>query len=187
MKKLITAVTFVCVTAAVQAASVAWGGAAAQPGDSMGVLSNGSQAVLLWSDIAFSGAATKLNNFAVGGVADNGGKVVAVHNITSDEATMGVFVGDYTNVGKDVNGYYAILVADGSNLSKASYMDMGQISGTSATSPTTELKLNPKWESDEFLNSEGYNVAVGGNIPEPTSGLLLLLGVASMALRRRRA
>ena len=33
----------------------------------------------------------------------------------------------------------------------------------------------------------GWNVAQPSSVPEPTSGLLLLLGVAGMALRRRRA
>lgn len=187
MKKLIIAVTFACVTAAVQAASVAWGGAAAQPGDSMGVLSNGSQALLLWSDVAFTDAATKVDALAIGGVADNGGTVVSVGAVTPGMASDGVIEFNYDNPGKSVDGYYAILVADGNDLSKASYMDMGQISGTTASSPTTDLKLNPKWESDEFLNSNGYNVAVGGNIPEPSSGILLLIGIAGMALRRRRA
>ena len=33
----------------------------------------------------------------------------------------------------------------------------------------------------------GWNVAQPSSVPEPTSGLLLLLGVAGLALRRRRA
>lgn len=184
MKKLIMTIAIVYAVVSVQAASVSWGGAAAQPGDSMGVLSEGSKAALLWSEVAFSGAATTLDNFAVGGVADNGGKVVSVGDITPGMASDGSISFTYDNVGKDVNGYYAILVADGSDLTKASYMDMGQISGTTPTSAATSLKLNPNWDTDEFLNSNGYNTAVG--VPEPTSGILLVLGIAGMALRRRR-
>ena len=64
-------------------------------------------------------------------------------------------------------------------------MDMGSVSGTSAMSATTELVYNITWDDETaYLSQGGFNTAV---VPEPTSGLLMLLGFAGLALRRRRA
>lgn len=43
------------------------------------------------------------------------------------------------------------------------------------------------FSAGKFTDGTGWQVAQATSIPEPTSGLLLLLGVAGMALRRRRA
>ena len=181
MKKLMIALAVVAVAAVTQAASVSWGGAIAH-GDADTEMSAGSTAWLLWSSTAFEGAATKLDTSA--GTADNGGSIVGTYSITASDIESYTFSAIYTKAGSDVNGYYAILVADGSDLTMASYMDMGQITGTTATSQTTPLTFNLDWDDDSYLSQGGYNTAV---VPEPTSGLLMLLGMAGLALRRRRA
>ena len=182
MKKLMIALAAVAFAAVTQAASVTWGGAIAN-GDADTKMTAGSTAWLLWSAEVFSGAATKLDTAA--GTADNGGSIVSTYDITSADITAYAFTANYTVSAGDVNGYYAILVADGSDLTKASYMDMGSISGTTATSPTSTLTFNLDWDDETaYLSQGGYNTAV---VPEPTSGILMLLGMAGLALRRRRA
>ena len=181
MKKLMIALVAVAVATVTQAASVNWGGAIAH-GDADTAMSAGSTAWLLWSGEAFSGVATTLDTTA--GTADNGGTIVSTYGITSDDIDAYSFSSSYTVTGAGVDGYYAILVADGSDLTKASYMDMGQVTGTTAMSATTELTFNPDWDTNDYLSQGGYNTAV---VPEPTSGLLMLLGMAGLALRRRRA
>ena len=47
-----------------------------------------------------------------------------------------------------------------------------------------DFRTATSWQSGEIDNIGWYSVA---SVPEPTSGLLLLLGVAGLALRRRRA
>jgi len=42
------------------------------------------------------------------------------------------------------------------------------------------------WKSDKPAASGGTPLTVTGVVPEPTSGLLLLLGMAGLALRRKR-
>ena len=181
MKKLMIAIASVALAAMVEAASVSWGGAIAN-GDADTEMTAGSTAWLIWSATEFTGVATTLDTLA--GTADNGGTIVGTYDITASDIENFAFLSTYNNVGSDVNGYYAILVADGSDLTKASYMDMGSITGTTATSPDKSLFFNMDWDTNDYLSQGGYNTAV---VPEPTSGLLMLLGFAGLALRRRRA
>ena len=192
MKKLMVAAAIVCAAVFAQAAQVNWGGAIADPkyatsGSYDDFQANPATAVLIWSETAFSGAATSIDSLALGGVANNGGTVVSAYTINATDAesswTFGAF---YDNAGSDVNGYYAVLVGNGDG-SKASYYDLGQITGTTALSDTTDLSVNGDWSSMTFLQQGGYTVQVGASVPEPTSGLLLLLGVAGLALRRKQA
>ena len=102
-------------------------------------------------------------------------------NITQSESNAWGFTAYYDNVGGNVDGYYQVLVTNGDG-DKASIYEFS-ISGTTATSSPQDKTLNASWASGEFLQQGGYTVAV----PEPTSGLLMLVGLAGLALRRRRA
>jgi hypothetical protein len=184
MKKLIIAAFAVAFAAATQAATVVWGGAVATVEDDMGVIGEGATAYLLWSSTAYLADATKLSAAAIGGTTNNGGTIVATYNITSGDAGNGVFEGNYYKSGS-VDGYYAVLVKDPTASDKLSYYYVGNLLNTTEQSSLadTNIQLNPLWSSGEYLNQGGYTVAV----PEPTSGLLLLLGMAGLALKRKRA
>ena len=168
--------TVACV-AGLQAAQVQWGGAV----DEAAAVA-GSKAYLIWSDSAFTGDATKIT----GDTADNGGTVVSTYTLTTDDATMWSFTGNYSKPGEGVDGYYAVIVAPKGTTS-GSYMDLGNVSGTTGASPTTSLLVNPDWSGTDTITASGFNKVTISSIPEPTSGLLLLLGGAMLALRRRRA
>ena len=182
MKKLMMTLGAVALAATVKAATVAWGGTFSTP-DLSSTLPAGTQFALLWSSTTFTGAATTLSGFAVGSTADNGGTIVNVYSITSSQSDGWEFSTAWDDLGKDVNGYYAILTLNDEG-TKAAYMDMGSIDGTTATSSTKFLIYNEYWDNPSAsLTTGGYTV----NVPEPTSGLLLLLGVAGLALKRKRA
>ena len=169
--------TVACVTG-LQAAVVNWGGAV----DEAAAVA-GSKAYLLWSETAFTGEATKIT----GDTADNGGTVVSTYTLSSDDATMWSFTTDYSKPGSDVNGYYAVIVAP-NGTTTGSYRDLGQVSGTTAASSPTSLLVNEDWSGTDTITASGFNkvTITSAGVPEPTSGLLLILGGAMLALRRRR-
>ena len=181
MKKVMFMLAAVACAAGLQAATVKWGGAV----DEAAAVA-GSTAYLIWSDSAFTGDATKIT----GDTADNGGKVVSTYTLSADDAAMWAFEALYDKTGSDVNGYYGVIVAPKGTTS-GSYMDLGQISGTTASSSAVDVTVNTDWTEpgNPTITASGFSavtISGGGDIPEPTSGLLLLLGGAMLALRRKR-
>ena len=88
------------------------------------------------------------------------------------------------NVGTTINAYFAIV--DGDNVFISSTASAtGQETGA-AQFQFKSLNTASKAEAVEFngtVSGAGWYTAV----PEPTSGLLMLVGLAGLALRRRRA
>ena len=181
MKKIMIVAAIVCAAALSHGATVLWGGAIATP-DGNDTLPAGTQAALLYSATGFSGAATSLDGWSIGSTADNGGSVAQLYTLTGADSANWAFQGTYS-VDGSVDGYYAVLVLNAAG-DMASYYNAGNISGTTGASSPTNIKVNMDWSSTEYLTSDGYTTAVA---PEPTSGLLILLGMAGLALKRKRA
>jgi len=182
MKKILIAFGAVAVATAVNAATVMWGGTFSTH-DVGDTLPAGTQFALLYSTSAFSGAATSVEGFTVGSKADNGGSIVSTYAINAEQSDNWEFSTPWDNTGKDVNGYYAILTLNDAG-DKAAYMYLGEITGTTPISAQQNMLYNEGWaDLIASLTTGGYNTAV----PEPTSGLLILLGMAGLALKRKRA
>lgn len=172
MKKMLMFIAAIACAVGLQAATVQWGGAI-QNADGSDTLPAGTKAYLLWSDSAISQPAKF----------DGTTGVVSTYTLTADDSMNWVFSADYTKAG-DVNGFYAVLVQSGDYYS---FYNAGQVTGTTAASAPTDLKLNADWQGTATLTSGGFVVAhQSGGVPEPTSGLLLLIGGAMLALRRKQ-
>ena len=98
--------------------------------------------------------------------------------------------GLYTLVeGADINGnIYAVLAKSGNDLF---YLDEYGMNGHIGTYTLSGFEdVSSKVAPFDFGNASGNGFVVGGkveSVPEPTSGLLVLMGLAGLMLRRKHA
>ena len=194
MKKLMIAAAIVCAAAFSQAATCYWNAQTSSgkyiyemgseyssefTGQGLLFLASVADQETIWNSI-YDGSKTLADYTAVGTVSIVDGAIAkgSANSFTTEQ-----------NSG--VKTAFFMVVKDGDN-----YLFTENFSGTSVETPTgADLKINAEYESGD-LDTVFGNVKYTGDggwysaatpTPEPTSGLLLLLGVAGLALRRRRA
>ena len=174
MKKLMIAAAIVCAAAFAQAATVNWtisgvkadGGAAPTAGWSVMAFYTevGAGSSAIESAITSKTAASKAFETTTLAVSLSKGKVAA-----HDADAAGI-----TDTSKNYDFYFVVF---------------NNADATAATEYVTVSALNKAYSSldGKFTASGNFSGATWQSVPEPTSGLLMLLGIAGLALRRRRA
>ena len=186
MKKLMIAVAIVCAAAISQAATADWAAAKTF------ALDDPNQGDY---PVTFTYAIAELLSADVSGVSFANGVLTGATQV-GNTGTFNVSAwsdqNPYGTLAGDAGKYYALCIWSDD------YQNWGVSDAVLATANPTDMSgntLNPM----TFSNLDGDPYAAGGlwtqdrtmsateSVPEPTSGLLLLLGVAGLALRRRRA
>ena len=180
MKKLMFILAAVAMAAGVQAASVSWTCTNVKDGDGnaiSGIAYFVNAATLGQSEVA---TFTKASDWttALSGMysypPDTAGKYTSA---AVDNATLGL---------ADATAQQAYLVIfDTATITDASHYYMTELKSVTTYSGTETAQI--KWGSQSTASqASGAWTSVQG-VPEPTSGLLMLIGLAGLALRRKRA
>ena len=184
MKKLMIAAAIVCAAVMGQAAQVAWGvdWAYSNDGASINTYDDGSS-VSYW-------VLNLVDSTSVSGVA-----VDTTGNLVNDNAYAVVGTGSFNISGGGVadgtiaNGNYLALVIYDADNSLWGVSAAEVVAGIVNDPPTQGSIADATFGAAFYNDAEGYMVANQAlqAVPEPTSGLLLLLGMAGLALKRKRA
>ena len=178
------AAAIVCAAAFAQAGAVSWSVAnlPASPAGSI-VASTTTYSAWLFIGEDYTVATTLLDSgdfsgFADLAVASRDSVATSKGAINFGNATYGSFASE------TVSAYAIILDTTVANMENAgNYLVAVNTSGDEIISQTFTTSGNKNF----IWGNQTTNGATWQSIPEPTSGLLLLLGMAGLALRRRRA
>ena len=179
MKKLLTLAAVALVASASQAALIAWGNAST----SKIVGLDGSTAISSANAAAWGLTLTLMNadGTSTGSSATTVGMTAGVVSGTNWTYTYGTDA-------QSGDAFYikALMTVDGTTYEMNIYADGSTTSGTMFTLGSdldNTSRSTFTWASGTY----GGSSWTAQSVPEPTSGLLLLLGVAGLALRRKRA
>ena len=189
MKKLMIALTAVAMAAGVQAANIDWSLTGNNlfknaKGDKIAATDNIQAYLCLNSSVASLVSALEAGTLtsSTAGVLDYAS--VADKGLVSKKTSPAS-----ASISTSVENDFTVLLVDSTSVAGKTYYEYATPSskfGYDASDPdATAVEAGFTYKS--FATSVGGSGWVEANVPEPTSGLLLLLGVAGLALRRRRA
>ena len=178
MKKLMIAAAIVCAAALSQAAAFTW--------------STGSIGAISADDLAAGLAANKSYAADSGNDLDTAGWTVAYQLVLSYGGQTDTLTGTLATDGFSGAVWDSLeseLVAAGRDIDYTITYTTSIIDGKDAPWDVTSNVMSGKWHTDES-GDIGFSYGEASSwttAPEPTSGLLLLLGVGALALKRKRA
>ena len=183
MKKLMIALAAVAVAAVAQAAAIDWSvannawtiqdGSRPAQGTTVYLINGATSLDVIAAAVADNTVSMSLDWVYGSAATDNGrGRV---QELTTDGLTRG----------KSYD--FSVLVIDKTSENGPYYMVSAKTTGVAYDIAQEDEAVSIAFTGDQF----GSNALTGGwttaSVPEPTSGLLLLLGMAGLALKRKRA
>ena len=183
MKKLITVAACVMLAVATQAAAVGWSAAnlgttyAGDAYDFFIIGQNGAESITFITGLLDAGKDVSNYAFASGNVAAAGG-ISQAANSTSGK-TLGT--GTYT-------GFFIVFDSNSPTAGSSNYALISGVSTlTRSVGDSTASVAFAGGNAASFVTSDKWkSFGTSEPIPEPTSGLLLLVGGAMLALRRKQ-
>ena len=193
MKKLMIAATVALTAVFAHAYSITWGTVYAWGDNGTSDTYDAATSVGNYWLVALSDTSTSVGGYAVsteGKLVYNDGTGYAEVASTADSGSYSAYAlsGSTPGVLPADNGKaYALIIHD-TVTGTWGASEIATLSGISDDPPkgaevTFKNYIDVAWENNPEMVASQALV----NVPEPTSGLLLLLGVAGLALRRRRA
>ena len=194
MKKLVIMACAVAMAAVAQAATVSWQSgalytAAGKDGGWSSTLVNNAGA-LVTMNVYLVDAATYATVSAMdqAGMYEWASGQTATYTGVNKNPSTGALIGAVTVKDEALAGsttFYSILTA---TYTDATYGDMYMAAAAETTTPASGTKnITNIFGGASTLAAGGVRDWQAAAVPEPTSGLLMLVGLAGLALRRRRA
>ena len=194
MKKLVIMACAVAMAAVAQAATVSWQSgalytAAGKDGGWSSTLVNNAGA-LVTMNVYLVDAATYATVSAMdqAGMYEWASGQTATYTGVNKNPSTGALIGAVTVKDEALAGsttFYSILTA---TYTDATYGDMYMAAAAQTTTPASGTKnITNIFGGASTLAAGGVRDWQAAAVPEPTSGLLMLVGLAGLALRRRRA
>ena len=187
MKKLMMTLAVVALAAATQAAQWTWSISAMYPLYKPDTETGNSGTAYLYAYSSESLAQAALTSFVADYAAENltPSGYVTTQSVSDGLLTENVAMSSdpYSGIVKGDTVYWAMIVETSDGL----FVDY-VAAVRNADNKNRTISFSETGNSDNvFVASAGYQGAGYYAVPEPTSGLLFLLGMAGLALRRRRA
>ena len=195
MKKLMIVCVAVAMAAAAQAASVNWTiSNVYSPSDSTAKVAAGSMSAWLFVTANSTDVTTGIpvtTKAAVQAILDSGdlsglSSLAAVHASNTSAGNIGGATG-LTGFSSGSLTAFAVVV-DGTDLASAEnyFLVSGGAEKTATFTSATGVKMLA-WGDQTSITQASGGWSPASPVPEPTSGLLMLIGMAGLALRRKRA
>ncbi len=184
MKKIVLCCAIALSCLGINAMTVNWGGSTEAAGHPDGWINQGATYYLVFLGADYSGSYTATEVDKTTGLTNLGGTVMDSHVVTEDEYNNGQYSATLADSQSQsaANGYWQVVVIDGD----VADAQVWQISGQTDMSSGAPVDIASNSLGGSALGDTMTVPITEGGIPEPTSGLLLLIGGSLLALRRKQ-